>query len=76
LFDNADLVAMSAGQYECGFGLCTRRGFADSMRSAADDLPTLDGVRFREHQPIAGKSGSNCPCWKHGETCWLSDTCA
>jgi hypothetical protein len=67
LFENADLLAMNAGQYECGFALCTRCGFADSMRNATDDLPSLDGVSFREHLPIAGKSGNTRPCWKHGE---------
>lgn len=67
MFENADLLAMNAGQYECGFALCTRCGFADSMRSAADDLPSLEGVPFREHLPIAGKSANSHPCWKHGE---------
>jgi hypothetical protein len=67
LFENADLLAMNAGQYECGFALCTRCGFADSMRNATDDLPSLDGVPFREHLAIAGKIGNNRPCWKHGE---------
>ena len=45
LFEDADLLAMNAGQYECGFALCTRSGFADSMRSPGDQLPSLDGVR-------------------------------
>jgi DEAD/DEAH box helicase domain-containing protein len=67
LFENADLVAMNAGGYECGFALCTRCGFADSMRNATDDLPSLDGTPFREHMPITGKSGNNRPCWKQGE---------
>ncbi len=67
LFENADLLAMNAGQYECGFALCTRCGFADSMRSTTDDLPSLDGVPFREHLPIAGKIGNNRPCWKRDE---------
>jgi DEAD/DEAH box helicase domain-containing protein len=67
LFENADLLAMNAGQYECGFALCTRCGFADSMRSATDELPVLEGVPFREHLAIAGRSGNNRPCWKRGE---------
>jgi hypothetical protein len=67
LFENADLLAMNAGQYEFGFALCTRCGFADSMHSATDDLPSLDGVPFREHLPITGKSSNNRPCWRHGE---------
>jgi DEAD/DEAH box helicase domain-containing protein len=67
LFENADLLAMNAGQYECGFALCTRCGFADSMRGAAEELPSLDGVPFREHLPIVGKSGNSRPCWKHRE---------
>jgi hypothetical protein len=67
LFENADLLATNAGRYECGFALCTRCGFADSMRSVADELPSLDGVPFREHLPIAGKSANSRPCWKHGE---------
>ena len=67
LFENADLLAMNAGQYECGFALCTRCGFADSMRSATDELPSLEGVPFREHLPIAGKGVKSRPCWKDGE---------
>jgi hypothetical protein len=67
LFENADLLASNAGQYDCGFALCTRCGFADSMRNTTDDLPSLDGVPFREHLAITGKSGNNHPCWKHGE---------
>jgi DEAD/DEAH box helicase domain-containing protein len=67
LFENADLLAMNAGQYECGFVLCTRCGFADSMRSAIDELPRLEGVPFREHLPIAGKGVNSRPCWKDGE---------
>jgi DEAD/DEAH box helicase domain-containing protein len=67
LFENADLLAMNAGEFECGFALCTRCGFADSMRSATDDLPSLEGVPFREHLPIAGKSGNSRPCWRHDE---------
>jgi DEAD/DEAH box helicase domain-containing protein len=67
LFENADLLAMNAGQHECGFALCTRCGFADSMPSAADDLPSLEGVPFRNHLPISGKRGNNRPCWKQGE---------
>jgi DEAD/DEAH box helicase domain-containing protein len=67
LFENSDLLAMNAGQYESGFALCTRCGFANSMRNITEDLPSLDGVSFREHLAIAGKSGNNRPCWKHGE---------
>ncbi|MGA3047473.1 MAG: DEAD/DEAH box helicase [Terracidiphilus sp.] len=67
LFENADLLAINTGQYECGFALCTRCGFADSMRSTTDDLPSLDGVPFREHLPIEGKNRNNRPCWKHDE---------
>jgi DEAD/DEAH box helicase domain-containing protein len=67
LFENSDLLAMNAGQYESGFALCTRCGFANSMRNITEDLPSLDGVPFREHLAIAGKSGNNRPCWKHGE---------
>ncbi len=67
LFENADLLAVNAGQYECGFALCTRCGFANSMRNVTDDLPGLDGVPFCEHLAITGKSGNNRPCWKQGE---------
>jgi hypothetical protein len=67
LFENADLLATNAGQYECGFALCTRCGFADSMRDTTDALPSLDGVPFREHLAITGRSSNNRPCWKHGE---------
>jgi hypothetical protein len=67
LFENADLLAINAGQYECGFALCTRCGFADSMSSATDDLPSLEGVPFREHLPISGKSGNGRPCWRRDE---------
>jgi hypothetical protein len=67
LFENADLLAINAGQFACGFALCTRCGFADSMRSADDELPSLDGVSFREHLPIAGRSANKQPCWKRAE---------
>jgi hypothetical protein len=67
LYENADLLAKNAGQYDCGFALCTRCGFADSMHNSTDDLPSLSGVPFRAHLPIAGKGSNNRPCWGHGE---------
>jgi len=66
-FENADLLAMNAGEFEFGFALCTRCGFADSMRGAGDNLPSIDGAPFREHLPIAGKASNNRPCWKDVE---------
>jgi hypothetical protein len=67
LFENADMLAMNAGQYQSGFALCTRCGFADSMRSASEDLPSLDGVPFRQHLQISGNSANTRPCWNANE---------
>jgi Lhr-like helicase len=67
LYENVDLLAVNSGQYECGFALCTRCGFAESMHSAADELPSIEGVPFRDHLPIMGKSANGRTCWKHDE---------
>ncbi len=70
LFENADLLAVNAGQYECGFALCTRCGFADSMRNASDDLPSLDGVPFREHLAIRARVVTIAPAGSRARMKW------
>ena len=67
LFDNVDLLAINSGEHQHGFALCTRCGFANSMRSDGDELPALDGAPFREHLPIIGRASNNRPCWDPGE---------
>jgi hypothetical protein len=68
LFENANLLAINSGQQECGFALCTRCGYADSMPGAGDTLPVLEGVAFRDHQAIYG-SGK----YRNAHVCWKQD---
>lgn len=65
LYENADLLATNGGRNECGFALCTKCGFADSMVSAGDDLPVSEGTPFEEHLPI--NLSTRRTCWKPGE---------
>jgi hypothetical protein len=37
--EGAELLATNSGAFDAGFAICTKCGFADSMRTAADDLP-------------------------------------
>jgi DEAD/DEAH box helicase domain-containing protein len=67
LFENVDLLAINSGEHQRGFALCTRCGFANSMRSDGDELPGLEGVPFREHLPITGRGSNNRPCWNPAE---------
>jgi DEAD/DEAH box helicase domain-containing protein len=66
LYENANLLAVNAGQLECGFALCLRCGFADSMPDAGDTLPVLQGVAFPDHRSIqaSGKHKGAHACWK------------
>jgi DEAD/DEAH box helicase domain-containing protein len=66
-YEGADLLATNSGQFEHGFAICTKCGFADSMRSAADDLPrSSEGIDFADHLPLRSKSNGR-KCWLRGE---------
>lgn len=67
LFENVDLLAINSGEHQHGFALCTRCGFANSMRNDGDELPALEGSPFREHLPITGRASNNRSCWDLGE---------
>jgi hypothetical protein len=66
-YESADLLATNSGQFEHGFAICTKCGFTDSMKSAADDLPRSgEGIDFADHLPLRSKSKGK-RCWLKGE---------
>jgi hypothetical protein len=66
IHEGAELLATNSGEFDAGFVICTKCGFADSMRTAADDLPrSAEGVEFAEHLPLRMKRG--------GKKCWAKE---
>jgi DEAD/DEAH box helicase domain-containing protein len=65
--ENAELLATNSGEFDAGFAICTKCGFADSMRSGSDDLPRSgEGVDFDQHLPLRARRNSK-RCWLKGE---------
>ena len=64
--EGAELLATNSGEFDAGFAICTKCGFTDSMRTAADDLPrSAEGVEFAEHLPLRMRRG--------GKKCWAKE---
>jgi hypothetical protein len=58
-YEGAELLATNSGELDSGFAICTKCGFADSMRSSSNDLPrSSEGVDFSEHLPLRARRTS------------------
>jgi DEAD/DEAH box helicase domain-containing protein len=66
LHEGAKLLATNGGNLNFGFAICTKCGFAESMRSASSELPrSSEGVDFLDHLALTMRQGK--PCWNKGE---------